>query len=196
MRAMTTEFQAALAAGVVAPVYFVAITYVSGTKYVWTGYNTIAWNGHDWEGQGDLMGVSSITQTGDLNAEGITISFSGIDAGNVSSAMSDVAALLPVTVWFGLRNVTTGSIIVDPVQCFSGFVDVPTLQDDGEGPMISITAENDLIILSQASERRYTNDDQQIDYPTDTGFQYVSWVQLWNGAWGGAGGRTVAGGFF
>jgi len=196
MRSLSSDMLAAIAAGTLAPIYLVALEFDSGTKYMWTGINTVVWNGHDWEGQGDFLGVSSITQTGDLQAESITISLSGIDSGNVSSAMTDVSTQNTVDVWLGFLNLSTGAIIADPDHCFSGHLDVPTLQDDGEQPIISITAENDLIMLSKSSERRYTNDDQQIDYPTDTGFQYVPWVQLWNGAWGGSGGRTVAGGFF
>lgn len=196
MRSMSDAAKAALSAGTVAPIYLVAIGFASGTKRAWTGINTVVWNGHEWEGQGDLMGVSSITQTGDLNAEGITLSFSGIDSGNVSSAMTDVATYSTVDVWLGMLNLTTGAIIDSPTHCFSGSLDVPTLQDDGPTATISFTAENDLIKLAQSSNRRYTNDDQQIDYPADIGFQYVPWVQLWNGAWGGSGGHTIPGGIF
>jgi hypothetical protein len=199
MRSLTTDVQNALTAGTVAPVYLVAVTFCSSPpdlKRCWTGTGTVTWGGNDYEGQGDLMGVSAITQTGDLAAEGITLSFSGIDSGNVSSAMSDVATYSRVDVWYGMLNLSTGAIIADPVHCFSGCLDVPTLQDDGESATISFTAENDLIKLSLASDRRYTNDDQQITYPTDNGFQFVPWVQLWNGAWGGASGHTISGGFF
>jgi hypothetical protein len=196
MRTLSTDMANAVAAGTLAPFYFVALQFDSGTKYVSTLTGTVTWNTHDWAGQGDLLGVSPITQTGDLNAEGITLTLSGMATGLVTSAMTDVSLQNTVDVWLGFLNLTTGAIIVNPVQCFAGHLDVPTMQDDGEKPVISFTAENDLLLLSKASQRRYTNDDQQIDYPTDTGFQYVPWVQLWNGAWGGAGGRTVAGGTF
>ena len=197
MRTITTAAQNALAAGqVVKPFYLVAIEFTSGMFYAWTGINTLVWNSIDWEGVGDLGGVSAITQTSDLTAEGITLSLSGIPAGNVSSAISDVATYLTVDVWLGFLD-STGAVIVDPVHVFSGHVDVPTVQDDGETATISITAENDLLMLSQSSMRRYTNDDQQITYPTDLGFQYVPTVQAWNGAWGGKnGGNNVASGAF
>jgi len=191
MRTITTAALAALIAPTVQPVYLVACQFTSGTKYSWTGMGTVVWNGQDWEGLGDLIGVSSITQTSDLSAEGITISYSGIDAGNVSSAISDVATNLTVDVWLGFLS--AGAIIADPVHCFSGHLDVPTLQDDGATATISITAENDLLMLTRSSMRRYTNDDQQISYPTDTGFQYQPSVQAWSGAWGGKNGGSTSG---
>src|ERR1700727_2469057 len=120
MRTITPAALSALAANTVSPVYLVACQFTSGTKYSWTGMGTVVWSGQDWEGMGDLMGVSSITQTSDLSAEGITISYSGIDAGNVSSAISDVATNLTVDVWLGFLNLSTHAIIADPVHCFSG----------------------------------------------------------------------------
>jgi hypothetical protein len=70
---------------------------------------------------------------------------------------------------------------------------VATVQDEGDTATISISCENDLIRLAQASMRRYTNDDQAILYPTDTGFQYVPAVQAWNGSWGGKNGGSTSG---
>jgi hypothetical protein len=197
MRTMTDAAKAAIAAGVVVkPFYLVAIQFTSGMYRAWTGTGTITWDSFDWTGTGDLMGVSAITQTADLSAEGITIALSGINSTNVGSVVSDVATYLTVDVWLGFLD-SSNAIVVDPVHVFGGHVDVPTVQDDGDTATISITAENDLLILSKASMRRYTNDDQQIIYPTDTGFQYVPTVQAWNGSWGGKNsGGTVKGGAF
>jgi hypothetical protein len=192
MRTMTDAATAALTAGTISPFYLAAIEFTSGMWRAWTGVGTLVWNAYDWTGVGDLGGVSAITQTADLSAEGITLSLSGINSSDVGSAISDVATYLTVDVWLGFLD-STGAVIVDPVHCFSGHVDVPTVQDDGETATISITAENDLLILSQSSQRRYTNDDQQIIYPTDLGFQFVPTVQAWNGAWGGKNGGSTSG---
>ena len=195
MRTITTAALAALVAPTVQPVYLVACGFTSGIDYLWTGSGTVAWNGQDWSGQGDLLGVSSITQTSDLSAEGITISLSGINPANVSSTISDVATYVTVDIYLGFLS--GGAIIANPVHVFSGHLDVPTIQDDGDTATISISAENDLLILGRSSMRRYTNDDQQILFPLDTGFQYVPVVQAWKGNWGTTdGGKTVSGSRF
>jgi hypothetical protein len=191
VRTITDAALAALIAPTVQPVYLVAMEFTSGTKYMWTGIGTVVWDGEEWEGMGDFLGVSSITQTSELSAEGISISMSGINAEDVSSAISDVATYLTVDVYLGF--LCAGAIIADPVHCFSGHLDVPTLQDDGDTATISITAENDLILLTKASMMRYTNDCQQIFFPLDTGFQYVPFVQSWNGAFGGTNGGSTSG---
>ncbi len=191
MRDISSTALAALSAGTVAPFYLVAIAFTSGTYRAWTGVNTVVWNSYEWTGTGDLLGVSAITQTSDLSAEGITIELSGLNSDDVSSIINEVQQNAALDVWYGMLS--SGAIIADPVHCFSGHIDVPTIQDDGDKATISITAENELITLSRASQRRYTQDNQQIDFPLDTGFQYVPSVQLWNGAWGGKNGGSTSG---
>ena len=193
MRSMSSENLDALVAGTVAPVYLVALGFDSGTKRMWSGSGTVVWDGHEWEGQGDFLGVSSITQTADLQAESITISMSGLNADDLSSVLTDVSTQNPADVWLGFLNLSTGAIIADPDHPFSGHLDVPTVMDDGETSEISITCESDLIKLAQSSMRRYTNADQAISYPTDTGFSFVPSVQAWNGAWGGKNGGSTTG---
>jgi hypothetical protein len=184
--------QDALIAGTVAPVYLVALGFDSGTKYMWTGRGTVVWDGQDWEGMGDFLGVSSVTQTADLQAESVTITLSGWNSADVTSVLTDMSTLSGADIYLGLLD-STGAIIADPDHPFSGHADVATVQDEGDTATISISCENDLIRLAQASMRRYTNDDQAILYPTDTGFQYVPAVQAWNGSWGGKNGGSTSG---
>jgi hypothetical protein len=191
-RDLTPAAIAAMAAGNVAPFYMVAIAFPSGTVYLWTGIGTVTWNGHDWLGVGNFGGVGPITQTNDLTAEGTTLALSGVPAGLVSSAITEAQQNSPVDIWLGFFD-TTGGIIVSPVYVFSGHVDVPTIQDSADTVTLSITAENALIALQRASNRRYTQDDQAIDFPDDKGFQYVSVIQQWNNQWGKA---TGIGGMF
>src|SRR5439155_22886454 len=107
-------------------------------------------------------------------------------SGLVSSTLTECRQNQTVNVYFGMLD-SAGAIIVDPLKCFGGTMDVPTVQDNGPSVTISITAENPLIGLQRASQRRYTLDDSQIDYPTDTGFSFVPQIQSWDGTWGKAG---------
>ena len=127
-----------------------------------------------------------------MQAESLTIALSGFNADDVSSVVSDISTLSTADAWLGFLN-SSGVIINTPDHNFSGHLDVPTLQDDGDKATISITCENDLIKLKRSSMRRYTNDDQAILYPTDKGFQWVPSVQAWNGAWGGKNGGSTSG---
>jgi hypothetical protein len=74
-------------------------------------------------------------------------------------------------------------VIGDPVQVFAGSLDVPTLTEGAETSTLSITAENPLIDLNRAPNRRFTDVDQQVDYPGDTGFFQVQLLQDYNWVW-------------
>jgi hypothetical protein len=193
-RNLSSDVLAALAAGNIQPFYLAAIQFSSGVEYIWTGVGNLSWNAHTWQGVGTFGGVSAITQTDELNAESITLTLSGVPTGFISSALSECRQNYTVDVWLGLLS-DSGAVIVDPVHCFSGTMDVPSIQDGGDTVTISITAENELIALQRASNRRYTNDDQKIDFPNDNGFQFVPLIQEWNGQWGKPGGGLFPGAF-
>lgn len=185
-RDLTVDVLAAIAAGTVQPFYLADVEFLSGHLYVWTGIGTLTWNSHSWLGVGTFGGVSAITQTADLAAENITLSLSGIPSDLVAAAIDECRQHFSVDVYLGFLD-SAGAVVVDPIRAFAGRMDVPTIQDGGDTATISITAENPLIDLKRASERRYTHDDQQIDFPGDKGFQYVPAIQEWNGVWGKAG---------
>ena len=50
--------------------------------------------------------------------------------------------------------------------------------------MISINCENRLLDMNTPVDRRYTQDDQQIDHPGDMGFQFVNGITEINIYWG------------
>lgn len=65
------------------------------------------------------------------------------------------------------------AVIADPYLAFDGRLDVPVIDDAGDTCTIAISYESRLIDLEKARERRWTHDDQQIDFAGDLGFEYV-----------------------
>jgi len=174
---------AAVAATNVSPIFLTEIQFASGFQRFWTGIGQLTWDSHTWTGDGTFLGVASVDLTDDLNAQGITLTFSGVSSGMVTAALGEVQLTFTVKVWLGLFD-DTGALIVDPVPVFWGNLDVPTIQDDGEKLEITITAENPLLQGQNASKRRFTHDDQQIIHPGDNGFRFVAAIQKWDGVWG------------
>lgn len=183
MRNVNSAALAALQSGHVRPFYLVSMQCTTGMLYVWSGVGTITWNGHDWLGLGHFGGISPVTATSEVSAENITLTLSGVDPSMVEIALNEVRQNFPVEVWLGFLD-DNGQVITDPVKCFSGHCDVPTVQDSGETCSLSITAENPLVDLERATNRRYTHDDQQLTRVGDKGFTFVAGLQQWNGKWG------------
>ena len=63
-------------------------------------------------------------------------------------------------------------------------MDVMTINEGAEVSTINLSVENKLIRLETANERRYTNEDQKIEHPTDQGFRFVSDIQDKEITWG------------
>jgi hypothetical protein len=182
-RVISDDVLAALAAVNVSPAYLTEVQFASGYQRFWTGIGQLTWNSHTWTGNGTFLGVANIDQTDDLNAQGITLRFSGVSSDMVTAALGEVQMDFTVKVWLALLD-STGSLITDPVPVFWGNLDVPTITDNGDTLEITITAENPLLQGQNASKRRYTHDDQQIGFPGDNGFQFVAAIQKWDGVWG------------
>jgi hypothetical protein len=90
---------------------------------------------------------------------------------------------LPVSVTLGVFD-TNNALIADPVCCFSGRMDQPTIDVTGTLATIAINCENRLVEMNVAVDRRYTDEDQQMDYPGDLGFQFVNGIQEAQIYWG------------
>lgn len=165
------------------PIYFVEIDFDGGTIYLWSGFGTVSWNAHSWVGVGNLGSIATVVESNDVIAQNIILSLSGIAPQFVGLALDDCRQNSTVRVWFGALA-DDGAIIANPAQIFLGHLDVPTITEGANASTISITCENPLIDLNRASNRRYTPEDQKIDYPTDKGFDFVASIQDWSGEWG------------
>tara|TARA_Y100000114_G_C11746366_1_gene321816 strand:+ start:792 stop:1745 length:954 start_codon:yes stop_codon:yes gene_type:complete len=75
-------------------------------------------------------------------------------------------------------------IVSDSYTIFDGFMDVMRVNDSGGKANISLNCENQLIALEKPNIRRYTPEDQKIDFPTDKGLEYVAALQDDEVVWG------------
>ena len=180
---VTPEFLEALSAQLLRPALFVEAYFTSGPVRVWNGLGTIAWNGFDWTGIGTLGSVSAIEEGATVEARGISLTMSGIDPALLTLVLGEFRQGLPVSVWLGLFR-ADGTLIPDPVLSFAGRTDQPTTEVSGETATLTITCENRLIDMHASVERRYTNEDQQLDYPGDRGFEFVASIQSLQINWG------------
>jgi hypothetical protein len=176
MRVMTPAYLAAISSAMLRPALFVQASFVSGPIYVWSGIGPIAWNGQVWTGVGTLGNVSTIEEGSTVSAKGVTLTLSGIDPTLLTDVLGEFQAGLPALVYLGVFD-DTGALIADPVCCFSGRMDQPTIDISGTAATIAINCENRLVEMNMSVERRYTDEDQQLDYPGDLGFQFVNGIQ-------------------
>jgi hypothetical protein len=182
-RDLTPSVLAAIQATDVRPALFFEGEFESGTVRLWTGFGTVTWNGHEWQGAGTLGGISEIEETRGIVASGVTVFLSGVNPALVSVAIGEARQGLPGKIWIGFLT-DAGEVIADPFAAFSGRLDVPEIADGEETATISISYESRLIDLNRPREWRYTEESQRVDHPEDRGFEFVTKIQdiefVWN----------------
>lgn len=136
-----------------------------------------------YQGLGDLLSIGQIKESTDLQANGTNISLSGIKQSIITVARDEDYQGKKGTIRLGAMN-EQAEVITNPVNIFSGFMDVMTITDSGVKSTINVTLENKLIAFERKYVRRYTDNDQKIEYPTDDGFEYVASIQDTEIVWG------------
>jgi len=182
---MSSDMLAAILSQQMLPVLFVYAEFLDGPVRVWSGYGPIVWHDQTWNGIGTLLQVSSIEEGFDVNARGIALTLSGFDANLLAEALGQVQQGLPVVVYTGaFYNGSPGVVISDPLISWAGQMDQPVIDVMNTTATISLSCENILVEMNKAVDRRYTNEDQQRDWPGDAGMSFVSGIQDKTIYWG------------
>lgn len=189
-RALSAEMLAVATADVVRPIYLVKAEFDSTPPedrnlYLWSGFGDLTFNGKNYLGVGNLLSISAVDESTDLTATGASIVLSGIQSPLLAIARDEDYQGRPITIYLGALD-DTGDLIASPTVLFSGFMDVMTISEAGETSTISVTAENKLIAFDRSYVRRYTAEDQKIDYPNDMGFEFVAKIADQEIIWGRA----------
>lgn len=193
-RSLTSAMQSAVIADLVRPITLVQCAFDSGNLNLWSGIGNLTVDSVDYVGAGTLLDISAINESSELQANGLTVALSGITEPLISKARDEDYQGRELKVLLGFMD-EESNVIADPVIVFSGFMDTMTINDAGETATIQVTVENRLIEFERTRERRYTAEDQKIDYPDDKGLEFVAEMQEKEIVWGRSQvGSTVPGG--
>jgi hypothetical protein len=157
------------------PALFVELTFATETARVWSGRGSVTWGGHEWLGLGSLMGITSAEDAATVEARGIAVTVSGLDPALLADALVDYRLGLPAVVSLGFWS--GGALVDSPTVVWAGRTDQPVADVAPEDVTITIACESRLATMNVATDRRLTNEDQQLDYPGDLGLQFVDALQ-------------------
>lgn len=156
--------------------------------YLWTGQVDRQFYGDTYLGEGALLSFDGVNETSDLGATGITLgmafSSNNVTADIMQKVVSDDYQGNPITISLTFDQGQGG--YSTPVVLFDGFIDVMSVEDDGNVADISLTAESHLIRLGRKNNRRYTDRDQKFYFSGDEGLRHSSGVQEKQVIWGRA----------
>lgn len=207
-RSLSTEMQEVVTSKVIFPIIFIEASFDSGDVLLWSGIGDLEWDGKVWSGGGSLLRVDAIEESNEVKAIGTRVSLSGIPSELLSIALQEDYQGRELKVYLGAFNIAAEyltqengdyilkqdggkllvlsetDIIQDPVVIFSGRMDIMTISESGDTSTIEVSVENRLIDFERTRERRYTSEDQKIDYPTDKGLEFVTSIQEKEIVWG------------
>jgi len=173
MRNLDAGTKTEFLAGSLRPVIFVEAEFESGWLRVWSGLDDFPWDSKTWVGVGDLGDIAEIEETGDLRSTGLALSLSGIKSSIIGTVLGDLRQGKPCNVYFGALN-EDGTLSGEPYGVFVGRLDTASIEDGPETARITINVENRMVDIERPRLRRFTNEDQKIDHPTDLGLENVS----------------------
>lgn len=186
--------QAAITAQQVRPALFLQIQFLTETVWLWSGFGPILPSGPSFSaaasfpygqtflGMGWLGQVQMVSEITDIVAQNVTLTLSAIPVELATDAIHAVRQNSLATLWLGFLD-DSGILLKDPLQIFQGHLDVPSITEGADTCSLSITAENPLVDLNRAPNGRFTDVDQQIRFPGDTGFAQVQLLQDYNTVW-------------
>ena len=185
--------QSAVTADLVRPIILVQCAFDSGNLNLWNGVGNLTVSSVDYVGAGTLLAIGEIAETSELQANGITVTLSGITDPLLAKARDEDYQGRELKVLLGAMDASNG-VISTPVNVFSGFMDTMVINDSSETATIQIAVENRLIGFERTRVRRYTAEDQLIDFPNDKGFAIVAYMAEKEIVWGRSGVASSGGG--
>lgn len=176
-RSIIADQLAALRADSFTAISMVRLDFESGVLRVHSGVGTITWDGESYLGVGALGQIEAIEETTDAVAQDITLTLSGIPSEYISLALGEHYQGRDARIYLAALD-SQHRLILDeegdgPYLVFRGRMDTMPIHD-GDTGTVQVICRNRLADWDRPRERRYTHEDQQIDYPGDLGLQFVA----------------------
>jgi hypothetical protein len=174
-------------------IFAVKASFDTATIRLHSGMDELTINSETYEGAGTLLAISDIEDSKELKSSGVTFSLSGMDTTVLNYALTENYQNRPIILY--LAFISGGTDHVDGLMTlFSGRMTQIQVTDNTQGAMVTINSENRLVDLRRPSNIRYTNESQQLLYPSDTSLNEVAAIQDLQLMWGRRGANAGYGG--
>jgi hypothetical protein len=147
---------------------------------MWTGQGTLTdTGGNTYTGVGNILSISTIEETSELDVKGANITLSGVSDPALSLALSVPYQGRVANIYFGTTSAPT-----ELNSIFSGYMDQMNISESAETSTIELLVENRLVDLERARVARFTSGYQKSVYPTDLGLDFIEDMQDKDTLWG------------
>lgn len=172
-RNMSQAYRDAVTATGVRTAFLVTIEYPEGMTRLTDYAHDLDHDGFTYTSTGQMMGLSAVSESSDIEISPLVIEISALAAGFVAAVLQYDHINRPVTLRRALLN--NNSQIIDIIKLFAGLSSDAIILDAGPSgsPLVQIESTSQFGDLDQKAGR-FTNSASQADrYPGDKGFDHV-----------------------
>jgi len=159
------------------------LDFPSAAVYVWEGVGSIQWDGHTYQGTGDLGSIDIVDEVVGSESKTISFSISGVPSSNIALARGQEyqgrRAVLRVAYFDADWNVQP-----DPFVLFDGSMERMSIIEQGEISTIKVSCISELAEADRTVEILYDDQQQRGRYANDGGFRFVAGLQEKEIPWG------------
>lgn len=150
--------------------------YLSGaTTYATDAYRQVTWNGVDYPALGHFLDFDGVEESSDMTINQCRVQLSGVDQTLIAAILAYEYIDRRLVIRKGFL---TGSeaLMIDPLPIFDGRVDAPEIAEDPAtgACTVTIAASSHWIDFERTPGRHTNHEEQQLWFPGDLGFEYVS----------------------
>ena len=159
------------------PIHLVEVIFDTTPIYITDAWREVIWDGQPYSALGHFINFSDIEETSELQVANITVQLSGVDQSAVSAVLSENYIDRPLRIYKAFLDDDL-AIIADPILIFEGRMDSPVINenpDDGTCT-VQVSASSAWVDFERLSGRHTNHEEQQIFFPGDKGFEFVSSV--------------------
>ena len=173
-------------ARVVRPAVLLYADLPEGARRVWTGRTPITFDGHTWEGVGEVLSLSGLGENTETLARGISLRLNGMDPDMAAAIVSQPYQGRDCAVWLGFWDEDRTDLSIMSRPYFEGRLDSDDMEENGDSANLTLRAEHHLVDQLRSRPWRYTEADQTALHPgeTDTGLLHIAGIQDLQLPWG------------
>lgn len=139
-----------------------------------SGRNTLQVDGNDFDAVGGFLNIGTVSENTDMAAEKFVVTLSGADADNLAIIKDYRYQNRASSLWLGTLDPVTGLLVDNPHKVHAGRMDNMILNVGEESATISVHIEDHMLRAYRPLNRRYTQQDQVVEFPADKGLEFVN----------------------
>ena len=176
-RGASTAFRTELAKDANRPFHLFELYLDGAATFATDSYRTMVWNGNTYVANGRFLDYDEIEETAELTAGQTRVTLSAVDQSEIAGVLSYeyIDRRLVIRKAFLAAD---ESVVVDPIPILDGRCDAPSIVEDPDSGLCTVvlTAGNHWIDFERKAGRHTNHQEQQLHYPGDLFFEFVSQI--------------------